>query len=293
MQDASFERIFKDVPREQREQLLKFRAAHPVKKLTVQGNAWDYLSGGQGEETLVLLTGGGNSSEAFFQIMTAFEPAYRVLALRYPCVDTVAQLVEGVAAILDAEHVQKAHLLGESLGGMVAQCLVRRYPERVETLILASTAAPAKDLAPYMRRQEKLVAFLPVGLVRWGGARRIANLLTTLPTVEAIFWSALMKEQIARYVTKAWLVSQYRLLTDYYENYRFTPDDLAGWPGAILILRADDDTLIRRLAPVPLTTYYPQASVRTFHNANHLAMITKQDEFIAAVKQFLAQQHLV
>jgi pimeloyl-ACP methyl ester carboxylesterase len=163
MTNAAFEHIYKKASQAQKDQLLAFRTLHPIKKLTVGKNEWDYLAGGQGEETLVLLTGGLNSNEVWFQIMTAFEKTHRilsirylylvplicnanewfekthrVLSIRYPSVATVAELVEGVAAILDAEHIQRAHLLGESLGGMVAQCLVRRYPERVDTLILAS-----------------------------------------------------------------------------------------------------------------------------------------------------------
>jgi pimeloyl-ACP methyl ester carboxylesterase len=130
MKKASFEDIYKDVSQEQKEQLLVFRSLHPVKRLTVHATEWEYLAGGQSEETLVLLTGGLNCSEVWFQIMTEFEKTCRVLAIRYPCVATVAELVEGVAAILDAEYAHQAHILGESLGGMVAQCFVRRYPER-------------------------------------------------------------------------------------------------------------------------------------------------------------------
>jgi len=118
------------------------------KRLQISENEWDYLAGDQGEETLVLLTGGLNSSEVWFQIMTGFEKTHRVLSIRYPSVATVAELVEGVAAILNAEHIQRAHILGESLGGMVAQCLVRRYPGRVDTLILASTAARSSGSCP-------------------------------------------------------------------------------------------------------------------------------------------------
>jgi hypothetical protein len=70
MKNVSFEDIYKDVPQTQKEQLLAFRSLHPVKRLTVRGSEWEYLAGGQGEETLALLTGGLNSSEVWFQVMT-------------------------------------------------------------------------------------------------------------------------------------------------------------------------------------------------------------------------------
>jgi len=293
MTDAAFEHIYKSVSQAQIDQLLAFRSLHPVKKLTVGKNEWDYLAGGQGEETLVLLTGGLNSSEVWFQIVTEFEKTHRVLSIRYPSVAAVAELVEGVVAILDAEQVQRAHLLGESLGGMVAQCLVRRYPERVDTLILARTAAPEQQLVSRMKRQEKLVSLFPLSLLLSMSKRRVLHLLSSLPGEERFFWKALLTEKISSYVTKAWLISQYRLLADYCANYHFTPADLEHWPGAILILQADDDELIRRLAREPLTTFYPQAQVHTFHNANHIPLITRQDEYIKVVKQFLREtQHV-
>ncbi len=290
MKKASFEDIYQDVSQEQKEQLLVFRSHHPVKRLTVYTTEWEYLAGGQGEETLVLLTGGLNSIEVWFQVMTEFEKTCRVLAIRYPCVATVARLVEGIDAILDAEHVQQAHILGESLGGMVAQCFVRRYPERVETLILVSTAAPEKRLVPQMKRNERLVSLLPSGLLLRMSKQRVLRLLSVLSEKERLFWKALLTEKISAYVTKAWLVSQFKLLADYCDNYRFTPDDLAHWAGAILILQADDDELIQRLARVPLPAFYPQARVYTFHEANHIPLITKRDEYIDVVRRVLHER---
>jgi pimeloyl-ACP methyl ester carboxylesterase len=293
MTNVTFEHIYRDVSQAQKDQLLAFRTLHPVKKLAAGKKEWDYLAGGQGEETLVLLTGGLNSSEVWFQIMTGFEKTHRVLSIRYPSIATVAELVEGIAAILDAEHIERAHLLGESLGGMVAQCLVRRYPGRVDSLILASTAAPEQRLVPRMKRQEKLVSLFPVGLLLSLSKRRVLHLLSGLPEEERSFWKALLKEKISSYVTKAWLISQYKLLADYCASYHFAPADLEHWPGAILILQADDDELIQRLAREPLTAFHPQAQVHTFHNANHIPLITKRDEYINVVKQFLREMQRV
>jgi len=121
-----------------------------------------------------------------------------------------------------------------------------------------------------MKRQEKLVSLFPLGLLLSMSKRRVLHLLSGLPEEERSFWKALLAEKISSYVTKAWLISQYKLLADYCASYHFAPADLERWPGAILILQADDDELIQRLAREPLTAFYPQAQVHTFHNANHL-----------------------
>jgi len=54
---------------------------------------------------------------------------------------TVAAMAEDVLRLLDHLKVPKAHILGHSLGGYVAQEFAIRYPERLDRLVLASTAA--------------------------------------------------------------------------------------------------------------------------------------------------------
>ena len=51
----------------------------------------------------------------------------------------VADMVGDVVAVLDAAGIRRAHVLGASLGGMVAQELAITHPERVDGLVLAST----------------------------------------------------------------------------------------------------------------------------------------------------------
>lgn len=56
---------------------------------------------------------------------------------RRPC--TVGTLAGDAVAVLDAARISSAHVLGVSLGGMVAQELAIERPERVRRLVLAST----------------------------------------------------------------------------------------------------------------------------------------------------------
>jgi 3-oxoadipate enol-lactonase len=49
---------------------------------------------------------------------------------------TIADLAEDAAAILDAVGWDTAHVMGISLGGMIAQELVLQHPERVRRLVL-------------------------------------------------------------------------------------------------------------------------------------------------------------
>jgi 3-oxoadipate enol-lactonase len=50
------------------------------------------------------------------------------------------QMAEDVIAVMDAEGVDRAHVVGASMGGVIAQIVGVLHPERVESLTLACTA---------------------------------------------------------------------------------------------------------------------------------------------------------
>jgi pimeloyl-ACP methyl ester carboxylesterase len=52
---------------------------------------------------------------------------------------TIRMMADDTIGLMDALKIPKAHILGISLGGMVAQELVLNYPKRVEKLVLCST----------------------------------------------------------------------------------------------------------------------------------------------------------
>jgi 3-oxoadipate enol-lactonase len=76
---------------------------------------------------------------AHYQVITCNLPAHG----DSPDVDgayTIPALTAPVVQLLDALSVERAHLCGHSLGGMVAQQLAIDHPHRLDKLILAETA---------------------------------------------------------------------------------------------------------------------------------------------------------
>jgi len=54
---------------------------------------------------------------------------------------SIALMASDAVAVLDAAGVESAHILGYSMGGMIAQEFALQYPSRVRSLILGCTAA--------------------------------------------------------------------------------------------------------------------------------------------------------
>ncbi|MCX6108087.1 MAG: alpha/beta hydrolase [Proteobacteria bacterium] len=73
---------------------------------------------------------------------------------------TMGLYAKDVVALMDRLGLAKAHVLGISMGGMIAQHLVVGYPDRVSKLVLGATTCSAK----LVRKNPRIVGLL---LMRW------------------------------------------------------------------------------------------------------------------------------
>jgi pimeloyl-ACP methyl ester carboxylesterase len=106
-----------------------------------------YESAGHGPAVLLIL-GQGLSLEAGWRTIELLSTQFRVLAFdnrdmgrsdRAMWPYLVAQMAGDAVAVLDAAEEQCAHVYGISLGGMVAQEIALRRPDRVGALVLGAT----------------------------------------------------------------------------------------------------------------------------------------------------------
>lgn len=111
------------------------------------GGRLSYREAGPGTAPVLLLMHGvGGNARSFrpqlegmserFRVIAWDAPGYGESALREPSLNGYAQ---AVMELLDALSVQSAHMLGHSMGGVVAQGAAAMAPERARSLILSST----------------------------------------------------------------------------------------------------------------------------------------------------------
>jgi pimeloyl-ACP methyl ester carboxylesterase len=123
-----------------------------------------YHDEGRGEP-LLLLHGFTGSKFDFHDQLRWFTERQRVLApdqrghgettnLGRPDAYSFDIMVDDLAGFLDAIDVQRCHLLGHSMGGMVAMRFALRHPERLTSLILMDTAAEPLTIFPQALREQ-------------------------------------------------------------------------------------------------------------------------------------------
>src|SRR5262249_32190040 len=65
---------------------------------------------------------------------------------------SIAQMAEDAVGLMDTLDIRRAHVLGLSMGGMIAQEIALRHPERVHGLVLACTFPEPDDVTETHRQ---------------------------------------------------------------------------------------------------------------------------------------------
>lgn len=132
--------------------------------------------------TVVLIHGVGSSHIAWDGVIAALPDGLDVI--RYdlrghgasekpPGPYTLEDFVTDHLGLLRAEEVERCHLVGFSLGGMIAQAVAARHPEAVDRLVLLSSVAGRTDAERerVMERLAQVESHGPQGAAEMSGAR--------------------------------------------------------------------------------------------------------------------------
>jgi 3-oxoadipate enol-lactonase len=108
-------------------------------------------------DTVLLITGAGEASSARLRTAPVLGERHRVLMLHVG--GDPAQVADDAAAMLDAAGIPSAHVYGVSFGGLVAQQIATRHPDRILRLVLAATpagVAPDATARGFLERREHM-----------------------------------------------------------------------------------------------------------------------------------------
>jgi pimeloyl-ACP methyl ester carboxylesterase len=118
---------------------------------------FEYYVEGSGPPLLMIMGMGGQASSWGEPFLEKLRPHFKIIrfsnrgtGLSDKPADalSIRVMADDAAGLLTVLGIEKAHVLGISMGGMIAQELVLNYPERVQRLVLGCTnCGPAHSVA--------------------------------------------------------------------------------------------------------------------------------------------------
>ena len=251
--------------------------------------AWDERGDG---DPIVLVHGLGYARWGWEPVVAPLAESYRVIRMDNRGIGesdvpegpyTVRAMAEDVVRVLDEARAERAHVVGTSLGGMVAQELAIAWPDRVVKLVLACTTPGGAGAYPIPQRTLDLIAQAPSLAPEVALRRFVENALS--PTTVT---------------TRPDLVEQI------YERRLASPPDPRGWQaqaaaatsfdafdrlGRIqaptLVLHGTADRVVEVRNAAILGDRIPDARVELFADAGHLFFWEEPERFVRSVRGFL------
>lgn len=123
--------------------------------VSISNTKMNYISFGRGPQNLILIPGLGDGLRSVKGLAFPFACLYRSLVKDYtvysfsrrellPVGFTTKDMATDLAQAMETLNIEKAHILGVSQGGMIAQHLAIDFPELVDKLVLTVTV-PAQN----------------------------------------------------------------------------------------------------------------------------------------------------
>jgi pimeloyl-ACP methyl ester carboxylesterase len=199
---------------------------------------------------------------------------------------TVASLTADAVAVLDAAEVDRAHVVGMSLGSLVAQTLAAGSPDRVDRLVLVGST-PGGWRAHPIPRPFLLLLLQAAALDREDLLRRLVENGLSPRTLAG--QPELVEEILAYRRRRAPALGPW--LSQAAAGAWF---GVLGSPGPIaaptLVIHGADDKVIDPRNASLLARSIPGAELEIFEDAGHLLFWEQADRFGATVERFLARR---
>ena len=253
---------------------------------------WYEVFGANDGEPLLMIQGLGASSRGWIRQRRAFSKHYRCIAFDNRGVGhsdkpegayDLAEMAEDAIAVLDAAGVDTAHVMGASMGGVIAQILAVLHPDRVRTLVLACTASRHHEWRRELLREWRDTA-AETGMrhvagrsLRWLVGSRMRRRLE-LPA--SLLWPLIAAAPAHAFV------SQVNAILDADDGLR---EELAALDVPTLVITGSQDILTPVGDAEELAETIPGAELVIVPGAAHAVMVDHAPAFNDAVLSFLGR----
>lgn len=183
-----------------------------------------------------------------------------------------------IAAFLDALGIERAVVVGHSMGGLVAQAFAVGHPGRVDRLVLIATAASMAGHPALAEMGPAIIAFADDGPAPPDFVLDFqASTFHTLPAPHVLYRYLSESLRLRGTVWKEALAGMNRA------DYR---SRLASVTVPALVLWGEEDGVFSRAEQEELCALLPDATLRTYPGAGHALNVERAGEVAGAICAF-------
>ncbi|MGA9287823.1 MAG: alpha/beta hydrolase [Anaerobacillus sp.] len=247
-------------------------------------------------QTLVFIHGFLSSTFSFRKLIPLLYKEYNVLCFDLPgfgesekSCDIHYTLHEYAALtnrLLEEMSIQKAVLVGHSMGGQIALRTCIQHPERIEKLVLLCSSSYIKSSSAALR----LCSYLPFFPYCLSISMSAINLRKNFEHL-VYDHKLLTKEVIDGYTTsfdeKGFYLALCRLIREREEDLSTSTLNKINFP--VLLIWGHDDSLVPLRVGKRMKKDLPDAKLIILSHTGHLIPEERPDEVTAAIRHFLSQ----
>ena len=263
--------------------------------------SYRYYKHPQGKATVVLLTGGIGLSDLFYLHFEQFAKDFSVLTFDYQIqfADN-AEFAQAVNELLN-NLGECVWLVGQSLGGIVAQIIAKNYPESIDGLVLSNTCSLSKNMnieaynhlmkmIESQKKARKMLSFVPFSLykklIKW----TVMKKKTAGFTVQESNLMENLCDTMMKILTKKYEYHMIDFLIDAKNHFGMTADDFSKFNCKVLLILSEDDNTFNQSCKDALIDVMPNPTVVTNITGGHLALLVKLEKYADTVSDYITKR---
>ena len=281
--------------------IVEFRKKYPTDTLILSNGktfTYRYYRNSQAKATVVLLTGGIGLSDLFYLHFERFTKDFSVITFDYQiCFADNEEFAQAVSELLHFLK-EKVWLIGQSLGGIVAQIIAAHHAEVVEGLVLSNTCSLSKDMSPSAYKHlmnmiksqknfKRLLSFLPFSMIKRLIRRAVMNQTTSGFTQKEKELMEELCDVMMKILTKPYELHMIDFLIDAKNHFGMSREKFFPWENKVLLILSEDDTTFTQECKDALISVMTNPTVVTNLTGGHLALLVRLDEYTKCISSYI------
>lgn len=280
-----------------KEDIRRFNEKHKMNTVKIGGGDFNYVLSGSGEKKIVLFTAGSGLYEGFYQHIQLLEEKYTVVAFDYPKgKKDIYHLVDSIAEFLKSINFNKSYFIGESLGGLVVELFMKKYPKMIEGVVLTNTGTITKNIPNTMRKEVvdgiksaiKTVQMTPAYILK---SALIKKSLKKIKedfdgSIDSIYAKEYVGYLIER-VSKEKAIYLCSIALDFAENITFDKNDFKDFDGSIYIINTNDDEVFDERIKAELKKLFENNISKTIKSGGHASFLFRPVEYVKMLEDMI------